>query len=404
MSHFVHKDKMPEWAAQIPKSWGTNWLKWSVDLSTKRPTKEEKEALPYISNEDIASWTGRLVIKEPKPTDADCRTFRRNDVLFNKLRPYLAKAHHARFDGVCSGELLCLRSSKFIEPKFLFYVLVSKGFIDTINAETFGAKMPRADWGIVGHQPLPIPPLDTQRRIVRFLDEKIGRVDTLVEKKWELLKHITEKRQTLLAKFITKGLNLQIAMKPSGVDWIGNIPAHWYAAPLNRIIRIKSGEHIAASDICKNYGNHLVFGGNGVRGFAENFNTIGPIVIIGRQGAHCGNVQVAHGKVWASEHALRCFPEKKFEMRWLAYMLEIMDLNQYSVSAAQPGLSVDNLKNIRTIFPPLDEQRLIANQLDEILGRHEKIKRKIRNGLKFLKECRSAVITAAITGQIAELR
>ena len=165
MSYFAHSDELPEWAAQIPEGWSSNWLKWSVDLSTRRPIEEEREELPYISNEDIASWTGKLLIEEPKPADADSRKFQKNDVLFNKLRPYLAKVYHATFEGVSSGELLCLRSSDAVEPRFLFYVLVSKGFIDTINAETFGAKMPRADWEVVGHQPLPLPPLETQRRI-----------------------------------------------------------------------------------------------------------------------------------------------------------------------------------------------------------------------------------------------
>ena len=182
MSYFARSNELPEWAAQVPEGWGSDWLKWSVDLSTKRPTKEEQEALPYISNEDIASWTGKLLIEEPKPAEADSRTFRKNDVLFNKLRPYLAKVYHAAFDGVSSGELLCLRPSRAVEPRFLFYVLTSKGFVDTVNSETFGAKMPRADWEIVGHQPLPLPPLATQRRIARFLDEKTDRIDGLIER------------------------------------------------------------------------------------------------------------------------------------------------------------------------------------------------------------------------------
>ena len=186
MSYFARSDEPPEWAAKLPKGWDSNRLKWSVDLSTKRPTEEEQEALPYISNEDIASWTGKLLIEEPEPAEADSRTFQENDVLFNKLRPYLAKVYHARSDGVSSGELLCLRPSHAVEPRFLFYLLVSKGFIDTITAETFGAKMPRADWEIVGHQPLPRPPLDTQRRIARFLDEKTVRIDGLIERSGNL--------------------------------------------------------------------------------------------------------------------------------------------------------------------------------------------------------------------------
>ena len=236
MSYFARSHEPPEWAVQVPEGWDSNWLKWSVDLSAKRPTEGEREALPYISNEDIASWTGKLLIEEPKPAESDSRTFQENDVLFNKLRPYLAKVYHAAFDGVSSGELLCLRPTDRVEPRFLFYVLVSKGFVDTINAETFGAKMPRADWEIVGHQPLPLPPRDTQQRIARFLDDKTARIDGLIEKKHTLLDRLAEKRQALVTRAVTKGLNPDATMKPSGIDWLGDIPAHWDVLPLKRVL------------------------------------------------------------------------------------------------------------------------------------------------------------------------
>ena len=102
------------WADSLPASWRKDWLKWSVTLSTERPTDEDVERLPYIANEDIESWTGKLLNPEPKPVEADSRVFFRNDVLFNKLRPYLAKVYHAEFDGLSSGELLCLRASVFL--------------------------------------------------------------------------------------------------------------------------------------------------------------------------------------------------------------------------------------------------------------------------------------------------
>src|SRR5690606_8479717 len=125
------------------------------------------------------------------------------------------------------GELLCLRPSPSVLPRFLFYVLSSKGFIDAVNAETFGAKMPRADWDIVGHQPLLLPPLDTQKRIARFLDEKTAQIDALIEKKQALLDRLAEKRQTIITQAVTKGLNFAAPMKPSGIDWLGDIPVHW---------------------------------------------------------------------------------------------------------------------------------------------------------------------------------
>ena len=221
MSYFANSDALSKWAEHLPNDWQSDWLKWSVTLSTKRPTEEEQESLPYISNEDIESWTGRLLKDDLKPAEAESRRFWKDDVLFNKLRPYLAKVLHTTFDGVSSGELLCLRPSQVVEPRFLFYVLVSKGFVDTINAETFGAKMPRANWEIVGHQPLPLPPLNTQQRIAQFLDEKTAQIDYIaarVEASVELLGEyraalitaaVTGKIEALLSQEVTRLLRKQ---------------------------------------------------------------------------------------------------------------------------------------------------------------------------------------------------
>ena len=235
MSYFQHSSELPQWVGKPPAGWRADWLKWHVRLSTQWPSDEEAEDLPYIANEDIASWTGKLLNPDPQPADADSRKFLRDDVLFNKLRPYLAKVFHASFAGVSSGELLCLRAADHVLPRYLFYVVSSKAFVDVVNAETFGSKMPRADWETVGHQPLPLPPLETQERIAAFLDEKTARIDGLIEKKRALLERLAEKRQAIITQAVTKGLNPAIPLKDSGIDWLGPIPAHWEVIALNKV-------------------------------------------------------------------------------------------------------------------------------------------------------------------------
>ena len=188
---------------RVQKDWGKNWLKWSVDLIAKPSIEEERETLPYISNENIEPWTGKLLIEDPQPVDADSHKFKRNDILFNKLRPYLAKVYHTSFDGACSSELLCLRPSQDVDSRYLFYVLVSKEFIDTTNAHSFGAKMPRADWKIVSHQLLLIPPLNIQRRIAEFLDEMIAQIDRLTKKIRGSVALLEEYRSVQIAAVVT---------------------------------------------------------------------------------------------------------------------------------------------------------------------------------------------------------
>ena len=174
------------------------------------------------------------------------------------------------------------------------------------------------------------------------------------------------------------------------------MPLGWQELPLNRITRMRSGDFISNDDI-EPEGSYPVYGGNGLRGFSHQFNTIGPIVLVGRQGAHCGNVHVANGQIWVSEHALCCHPERELDAKWLAYALRDMNLNQYSVSAAQPGLSVDNLKHLRKAVPPLATQRRIARFLDEKTARTDGLIEKKRALLDRLAEKRQALITRAVT-------
>ncbi len=425
MSYFARSDELPEWAAQVPEGWDSNWLKWSVDLSTKRPTEEEQEMLPYIANEHIASWTGKLLIEEPKSAEADSRTFQRNDVLFNKLRPYLAKVYHATFNGVSSGELLCLRPTHVVEPRFLFYVLMSKGFIDTVNAETFGAKMPRADWEIVGHQPLPLPPLDTQRQIARFLDEQTARIDTLIEKKRVLLDRLAEKRQALITRAVTKGLDLDAAMKPSGIEWLGDIPAHWEVLPLRRVtLRVATGRTPPSNDV--DY-----FTGGLVNWFTPgDFSTIielresarkvtpeaiedgvctlfpaGTVFLVGI-GATLGKVAVSATRGSANQQVNAILPDKNNDPYFMAYFLHAFR-TEVRVTSNGNTLGILNQEGTKSLLmpvPPLSEQKAIASKVRSHDSREAEVIRRIEESIGVLSEYRSALITAAVTGQLEELQ
>ncbi len=426
MSYFAHSDERPEWAAQLPEDWECDWLKWSVDLCTNRPTVEEQEALPYIANEHIASWTGRLLIEEPKPAEADSRTFQQNDVLFNKLRPYLAKVHHAEFHGVSSGELLCLRPTHVIESRFLFYLLLSKGFIDTVNAETFGAKMPRADWEIVGHQPLPLPPLVTQRRIAQFLDEKTAKIDGLIEKKRALLDLLAEKRQALITRAVTKGIEPDAAMKPSGIEWIGDIPAHW------EIRRVKElGELIGGTGFPHDFqgqcGLELPFFKVADLGrISQNQKMLGTENSVDRTTAKFLGASiilpddVAFAKVGAALLLNRfrrigapcCIDNNMMAFRsdprispdFTLYTLSRINFSDIVNPGAVPSVNSNQVGQIEIALPRLNEQIRIAQFLDEKTAEIDGLHELVVHSVDKLAEYRSALITAAVTGQLAELQ
>lgn len=163
-----------------------------------------------------------------------------------------------------------------------------------------------------------------------------------------------------------------------------------------RVMKLKSGDFITAQEI-EAEGAYPVYGGNGLRGFTDRWNTEGPIALIGRQGAHCGNVHIAPAKCWVSEHAFRCLPEKDYSVNFIRYALETLSLNQHSVSAAQPGLSTDNLKSLPIPFPPIEIQRSIAAFLDDKTAQIDGLIARKQALLERLAEKRQAIITQAVT-------
>jgi type I restriction enzyme, S subunit len=146
---------------------------------------------------------------------------------------------------------------------------------------------------------------------------------------------------------------------------VGVIPDEWSVSPLGEICSMKSGEGITSANIDM-VSRYPCFGGNGLRGYATNFTHDGRYVLIGRQGALCGNVVYVEGKFFATEHAIVVTSWVETDNSWLSAVLSEMKLNQYSESSAQPGLSVSKLLNLKVAFPPtLAEQEAIAEALSD---------------------------------------
>ncbi len=212
----------------------TKRLKYAVHLRTTR-VEGTDDARPYVGMENVESQTGRLLGSGTATTDnaepaasgdSLCNTFEPNDVLFGKLRPYLAKACVAEFAGRCSTEFLVF-SPQELEPRFLRAVCLSPDFVDAVNASTFGSKMPRADWDFIGNMRVPVPPVPTQRTIAERLDSETARIDGLVAAKERLLGVLAEKRRALVTHAVTRGLDPSVPLRDSGIPWLGQVPQHW---------------------------------------------------------------------------------------------------------------------------------------------------------------------------------
>lgn len=193
------KDSGIEWIGEIPKNWNLYPLKRTVLLITaKRSTSDSNF---NVSLENIESWSGKYVKTDSK-YEGEGVAFTKDDILFGKLRPYLAKVLLADKDGIALGDFYVLRPTKFL-PSYLKYVMLSKGLIYYIDSSTYGTKMPRANWSFIGSCSVPVPSKKQQYDIASYLDERLANIDNLVLKAQEIISLLQERKQIIINNVVT---------------------------------------------------------------------------------------------------------------------------------------------------------------------------------------------------------
>jgi len=178
-------------------------------------------------------------------------------------------------------------------------------------------------------------------------------------------------------------------------QWTQLAPAHWTRKRLKHIASLRSGESITTDSI-KDDGEFPVFGGNGIRGYSSAYTHQGEFVLIGRQGALCGNVNYARERFWASEHAIVVTRLADDDLTWLGELLRYLNLNRLSQSAAQPGISAEEVSNVLLAVPPLIEQRAISAYLQSETARLDALVAAKQRVLDLLAEKRKAIIGTAV--------
>ena len=382
----------------LPPGWSFDRLKDIVSLRNEKTDKASEEQ-DYLELEDLESGSGRILnLRNTLEVGSAVTLFKKNDVLFGKLRPYLEKYWQAEFDGKCTGEILAFEPQR-ISSRFLFYCIGSRWFIERCNALAYGAKMPRVSWPTQLSQfNIPLPPLPEQKRIAAYLDASCAAIDAAVAAKRRQIETLAMLLHATLTQILKRGLKKEVVMKPSGEAWLGHIPLHWSMKRIKDIAQLKSGEGISAEEITA-ADQFPVYGGNGLRGYTSSFTHDGYFPLIGRQGALCGNINYASGKFWATEHAVVVTALRQCDVIWLGELLRIMNLNQYSNATAQPGLSVDRIKYLRLPVPPVEEQVAIARHIREANEKFTNLNSNLDEQVKTLTAYRKSLIHECVTGQ-----
>jgi len=436
MSHYkpypAYKDSGVEWIGKVPGHWDVVRIKRTAQIATDR-CNIIPAGLQYIGLEDVESGSGQY-----KPTatvsrqsdDSTVGLFQGGDVLYGKLRPYLRKCIIGSVDGACSTEFLVLKPSS-VSPAWLRNWLLTTDVTQQIEAGCDGAKMPRADWEHVGSIHIPTPDKVEQDGILTTLDRETARIDALIAKKTEFIELLAKKRQALITHVVTKGLNSKVKMKNSGVEWIGEIPTHWLIAQLGKIAISRcdgpfgsglKSDHYQPTGVrvirLQNIGWASFKDGNEafishehwIEVLGRGHEVLPDDVLIGGLGDDknpLGRACVAPANLGPAMVKADCYRFRLNKDRAVPEFIALAlsatarsECGYLATGATRDRLNL-GLASARVVaLPPRNEQVDIVASLNRDTARIDLLSDKTQHSIDLLKERRSALITAAVTGQI----
>lgn len=403
-----YKDSGLEWLGMVPEHWKIAPLKYLLSEPLQYGANESADNCNpleprYIRITDITE-DGKLrksTYRTLPYQKAEGYMLKKGDILFARSGATVGKTFlfEEDYDACFAGYLIKASCNEKLLPMFLYYFTSSNSYENWKNSIFNQATIQNIGADKYCTLPIPTPSNEEQEGIINFLSKKVGQIDALISEKEKMVEDLKAYRSSLITETVTKGLNKKVEMKDSGVEWIGKIPQNWKLLKLKRIVNLKSGTSLT-SDRILDEGKYQVFGGNGPRGYIDDYTNEGNFVLIGRQGALCGNINYANGKFWATEHAIICYPLKDIDTIWLGETLRAMNLNQYSISAAQPGLAVERINELLIPTPSISEQKEISSYLKLKITQIESAISEQEHQLSDLKSYKSSLITEAVTGKI----
>ena len=390
-----YKESGVDWLGEIPSDWELGRI--SAFFSERRQKVSDKDypALSVTKLGVFPQWENVA-----KSNDGDNRKLvKKGDFVINSRSDRKGSSGIAKQDGSVSLINIVLKPVN-IEPRYSEYLFKSYNFIEEFYRVGHGivADLWTTRFDDIKNSMIALPTFDEQVKIANFLDQKTAQIDQAIALKQQQIEKLNEYKQIVIQNAVTKGLNPNAPMKDSGVAWIGDIPEHWEVKKLKYIAKLKSGDTFNSDDF-KSTG-YPVFGGNGLRGYTDKFNNSGDYILIGRQGALCGNVNYATGQFFATEHAVVVYPKLKYNLSFVGEAIKSANFGRFSNSAAQPGISVQVVQEVEFAFPSIDEQNEIGTFINEMEKKFDNTVSKYQTQIDRLKEYKNILINQAVTGKI----
>ena len=400
------KDSGIEWIGSIPKDWKV--------IPHKRVMRKLKEICVSYDGEDIISLaTNGIIVRDltaggKMPTSFDGYQYVYPGNLLMCLFDIDVTPRcvgYVRNEGLTSPAYSRFEMFKGVFGPYYDYLLrymddekcllhLSKNLRSSLTEDDFG------------QIPTILPSFSEQKSIADFLDKKCAEIDSLVDIQEQMIAKLTDYKQSVITETVTKGLDPDVELVPSGIDWIGDYPSHWDIIKIGFIFDNLDylREPISAELRERNNPQYDYYGASGVIDKIDHYNVDDKVLLIGEDGANLVMrnlplIYKAEGKFWVNNHAHILRP-KKDDYDYLAHALEAANYRNYITGSAQPKLSQENLQAVKLPIPPLSEQHTIAEYLDVKCDEIDALIAAKKQKIEKLKEYKKSVIFEAVTGKI----
>lgn len=401
-----YKDSGFDWVGKIPTLWNNLRLRFVCEFrngftpSKANPEFWEDGSIPWYRMEDIRDSGRKLSEAKQYITEEAIK----GGGLFEAGSFIIATTatigEHAMLivDSLANQQFTNLKireslSFNILSEFFFYYLFIID---DYCKATTKTSTFPAVSMELLKNCHVVFPSIEDQRSIVDYLNQKCSEIDNIISAQQKRIALLQELKQSVITHAVTKGLNPNVEMKQSGVEWIGEVPKHWEVMPFKRAMTIYNGsdyKHIQVETA-----GYPVIGSGGEFARASQYVYDGEVVLLGRKGT-IDKPMYYNGKFWTVDTMFYAIPKKHVNCKYLYYQALIIPFERYATSTALPSMTQTDLNLNIISLPSTVEQVAIASYLDHKCATIDTSISNAQHQIELLQEYKQSLITEVVTGK-----
>jgi type I restriction enzyme, S subunit len=394
-----YRDSGHPWLGKVPAHWGQLRTKYLFSEVDERSIDGLETHLSMSQRRGLVAASessGQRLLSESYAGAKKCR---QNDLVLNRLKAHLGVFAHASEDGLVSPDYTVFRCKGLNRAKFFEYQFKTPEYVGEFRRSTKG--IVEGFWRLYTDDFYKIiaavPPAHEQDEILDWIERFDGKIKQLAAAKRRVIELLNEHKLAIIHRAVTRSLDSNVRLKHSGVEWLGEIPAHWEIKRLKWVTRLQRGYDLPSERRLP--GAVPVVSSGGTIGTHNEARAEAPGVVMGRYGS-TDSVFYLEEAFWPHNTALFVTDFQSNFPRWCYYLLRVVSKIDLGSKSAVPGVDRKDLYEIEVAVPPVGEQPLIVEQTENRLGQFAKVTQSVQHQLDLLREYRTRIIVDVVTGKL----